>query len=219
MGAGAYDILLSYNHIVDDCAVVELGANSLGPGGDGSTSFFAAYMINKHNVKFYTMDTQAGIINTLDKYEKLMPDRFHAWCGDALDLLDKVDKPIAFAYLDNFDYIPPGCENEPWMLGMIENYRSQGIELNNANSAAAHLAQTQKIVAKAASRCVIMFDDTWNIHTGKTFAGMVEPGTDTEGWYGKGATAVPWLLSQGWSVIQDDTEHRPRDDWTALKNW
>jgi len=211
MGAGAYDIILDYNHILDHRAVVELGSNSLGPSGDGSTGFFAGYVFNKPSTKFYTMDMEPGIISSLNRFQKLMPDRFHAWCGDPLELLDSVTEP--------FDYIPPGCEDADWMLDMIENYRARGTDLNNANSAAVHLAQAQKVVEKVADRCVIMFDDTWNIHTGKTFEGLVKPGTDTEGWYGKGATAVPWLLSQGWSVIEDHTEHRPRDDWTALKNW
>lgn len=220
MGAGAYDIILDYDHILDHNAIVELGANSLGPGGDGSTSFFAAYLFNKPTVKFYTVDSDPGTIHTLDRYQKLMPDRFHAWCGDALEMLDQITEPVAFAYLDNFDYIPPGCEDADWMLAMIENYRTRwGIELNNTNSAQAHLAQTKKIVEMAADQCVILFDDTWNVAEGKTFAGLIQPGTDHQDWYGKGATAVPWLLSQGWSVIKDACEFRPRDDWTALRNW
>jgi hypothetical protein len=220
MGAGAYDIIMDYNHILDGCAVVEVGSDSLGPHGEGSSMFFAGFMLNKLNTKFYTIDISEGTQSGLDRFARMMPDRYNVLRGDAMEMLDQVQEPIAFAYLDNFDYIPPGYEDADWMVAMIENYRNQwGVELTNENSAAAHLAQTKKVVDKAADRCVILFDDTWEVATGRTFAGAVKPGTDNEGWYGKGASAVPWLIKQGWRVLPKYEDSRPRDDWTALCNW
>ncbi len=221
MGASAYDIIMDYNHILDGCAVVEVGSNELGPYGEGSSTFFAGFLLNKPNATFYTIDINSCTQRGLDRFARMMPGRYNVITGDAIQMLDQVQEPIAFAYLDNFDYIPPGYEDADWMVEMIKNYRNQwGVELTNENSAAAHLAQTKKVVDKAADRCVILFDDTWHIYTGgRSFAGAVKPGTDNQGWYGKGATAVPWLIEQGWHVLPKYKDPRPRDDWTALCNW
>lgn len=185
---------------------------------------------------FYTIDTNEHIINSLKRYEKLMPNRYHAECGDTMSIIDNIDKPIGFAYLDSFDYIPPDSEEADWMINMINNYRRSGITLTNENSARIHLEQTKLISSKSAEKCVIMFDDTWRISTGTTFSPSIckeQPwrisALENEGisitkestdWYGKGATSVPWLISQGWSLIPHiPSDNRPRDDWTALKNW
>lgn len=73
----------------------------------------------------------------------------------------------------------------------IARYQEFGLVMNNANSQQAHLDQAKLIAEVAADRCVIHFDDTrtWDA---KTFDG-------------KGGTAVPWLLAQGWRLLHHST--------------
>lgn len=238
MGAGAYDIIMDYSEILDGKVALEIGASCNGFGGDFSTTFFAAITKYHKNLTFYSIDKNQNLVNFHSKYQDLIPGRFHVLCGDGDKMLDQVHGEIAFAYLDNYDYIPPGSEDNDVIAQLILSYkRDWNLALTNMNSAKAHLAQTKKIVAKSADRCVILFDDTWQISQGKFFkpaqckhiprpwltdALQTAEIPDTayhKDWYGKGATAVPWLLSQGWTLIQKDQHHVPRDDWTALKNW
>ena len=220
MGAAAYDIILNHNNHIENGCILEIGSCSLGPYGENSSTFFAGYIQNKPNVNFYTIDKEQHIIDSLSRFEKVMPNKFHAWCGEPLDLIKNIKEPICFAYLDNFDYIPPDSEDEQWITDMKVRYIEEyGIELTNENSANVHLEQTKLIHERSGEKCYILFDDTWDIKSARTFEGWVTPENSYDGWYGKGAKAVPWLLSNGWSLIEKDMEGRPRDDWTILCNF
>jgi hypothetical protein len=220
MGAAAYDIILNHNDNIQTGCILEIGACPLGPYGESSSTFFAGYIMNKPILKFYTIDRDVNIINSLKRFEKIMPGKFHAWCGDPLELIKNIHEPISFAYLDNFDYIPPDSENEPWIYDMKQRYLDiYGIELTNENSANVHLEQTKMVHERSAEKSYIVFDDTWEISTAQTFYNMVLPENSFDGWYGKGAKAIPWLLSNGWTLVEKDMEGRPRDDWTILRNW
>ena len=56
---------------------------------------------------------------------------------------------------------------------------------------------------KCAEKCIIQFDDT---HFDQK-------------WVGKGATAVPWLLAQGWYVLPQHFDPWTSDDYVALSNF
>lgn len=218
MGANAYDIIMDYTDILDECAVVESGSCRLGSGEQSST-FFAGFIQSRLKTKFYTFDINEGSQFGLNRFTELMPDRYHVINGSFSEHVNLIKEPIAFAYIDSFDYIPPDSREMDWMIQMIEQYKSAGLELTNENSAKVHLEQTKLVAEKAASKCVILFDDTWEISTGQTFAGCDYYDAIHPDWYGKGATAVPWLLERGWKLIPKYKHDRARDDWTALCNW
>ena len=66
---------------------------------------------------------------------------------------------------------------------MISEYDNH----SNAKCVQVHLQQAQMIAKLAADKCIIQFDDTY--------------GNIDEHLMGKGATAVPWLLENGWHTV------------------
>jgi hypothetical protein len=143
-----------------------------GERGEGSTSFLRRFA-EQRGVRFHTVD----MVNTGMTGE--------AWLRRVFPTLNE---RIAFAYLDNFDWTFETFKNEPWLLEQVADYAKAGIAMTNANSMAVHLEQTQLIEPFAADDCAILFDDTWQLPDGP--------------WTGKGGTAIPWLLSRGWRVLE-----------------
>jgi len=74
---------------------------------------------------------------------------------------------------------------------------------------------------RAHERCLILFDDTYKIEETETFADNIAKGRRaghkySNGWFGKGATAIPWLEQNGWRVLP--RVEWPRDDYVFLTN-
>lgn len=143
-----------------------------GERGEGSTSFLQRFAHRK-GVPFHTVD----MVNTGMTGEQ--------WCREVLPGLNE---RVGFAYLDNFDWTFETFKHEPWVHEQRAAYARAGVELTNANSLAAHLEQTQLIEPFAADDCAILYDDTWQTPDGQ--------------WTGKGGTAIPWLLSRGWRILE-----------------
>ena len=101
-------------------------------------------------------------------------------------LRDHLKEKICYAYLDNFDYIYDPNNLPWWVEGQIKRYSELGVEMNNTNSQHAHLLQATLCNIIAQDRCVIQLDDTWKTK---------------ETWTGKGGTAVPYLIDQGWKAV------------------
>jgi len=98
------------------------------------------------------------------------------------------DLKVKFAYLDNFDWAWESWgENHPTAEHLKSIYANLGLELSNANSQKAHLEQAQLVEQHAAPGCVVLLDDTWGRPNGS--------------WAGKGGTAVPWLLENGYALM------------------
>ena len=114
-------------------------------------------------------------------------DNCHAFCMTGEEFLrTQLTEKICYAYLDNFDYIYDPNNLPWWVEGQIKRYQQLGVEMNNTNSQHAHLLQAKMCVANAQDRCVIQLDDTFK--HGNT-------------WSGKGGTAVPYLVDQGWKIV------------------
>jgi hypothetical protein len=167
VGARAYPLIENYARSVT-ASIVEIG----GERGEGSTSFFQRFAAKKE-VPFHTVD----MVNTGYTGERWLREVFPA-----------KQERVSFAYLDNFDWTFETFKSEPWLLQQVADYAKAGIVMNNANSMAAHLEQTQLLEPFAATDCAILFDDTWRLPDGP--------------WTGKGGTAIPWLLSRGWRILE-----------------
>lgn len=163
MGARAYVAVDDVTFRPGEVAV-EIGSER----GEGSTAYIRDAM-----PRFYSVDIDpaepAGVIRM-----------------DGAKFLTALDRPIKFAYLDSFDWIPAGLEDEPWIHEQVRDYAARGVTMSNVNCQAAHLEQARMVAAKAAPGCVIVIDDTFST------AG---------GFSGKGGTAVPWLLAHGYELL------------------
>ena len=181
MGARAHQFILKYIDQLEG-AIVEIGAGR----GEGSTDFFAGLVVGCTQFTHYSVDFDSEAYSVMKQYSDRI-DNCHAYCLTGEEFLrNRLDEKICYAYLDNFDYIYDP-DNLPWWVeGQIKRYQELGVVMNNTNSQHAHLLQAQLCVKKAQDHCVIQLDDTFK--RGNT-------------WTGKGGTAVPYLVDQGWKIV------------------
>lgn len=225
MGSKAFTLI---NRCVDTrISILEIGSGYLQKhSGDGSTQFFSDFVQANLDSYFYSIDTNKDMYEWNEKQKAARGlERVHFYNGNYKKVLADLNTKFDFIYLDNFDYEPPGCEDHDWMVEQKKSYLNDyNIELNNANSAAAHLEQTEFVLNFVKDKCMIVFDDTFLIEQTHTHAYNIEQGKKKgftypdRGWYGKGATAVPFLIDKGWKAI-DSFLLFGRDDYVALKNF
>lgn len=182
MGAEAYDLIARADFWPGTCAV-EIG----GERGEGSTSYLSAYC-DFIGVPFYSVDID--------------PHHERTQRGDGETFLRGLLEPVAFCYLDNFDYVFASIEGKPWVDDQRARYAEFGLEMNNRASEIAHLRQAQALHVIAIPGCLVVIDDTW---------------ADLDGYHGKGARAVPWLIRHGWHVERADGDQW--DGYFALRRF
>ena len=168
---------------VSGLSVVEVGTEHEGRG-DGSTRFFNDYC-RKRELEFWTVDLDPDVA----AYAKaLTPNAIHA-SGETFLAGYPSKRPIVFAYLDNFDWTYPGVESVPKVQRQAERYRTvHHVERNNDNSRLAHLKQATALLPLLHTTAFVLFDDTW---------------TNGSGYDGKGGTAVPFLMQNGFTVVSE----------------
>lgn len=190
MGARNHHLIVRYLDQLKG-SLVEIGAGR----GEGSTDFFAGVAAARPDLIYHSVDFDPEAHKIINRYRQLIPNmRAHLLMGEQFlqDVLIPSGEKICWAYLDNFDWCyHPGADQPMYVQRQINRYLEFGLAMNNQNSQLAHLTQAQLVTQIAADRCVIHFDDTrtWD---GKTFDG-------------KGGTAVPWLLDQGWRLLYQST--------------
>jgi len=173
MGARAYRYLALYEP--DPGCLVEVGSER----GEGSTEWLDRYA-RAHGLRFYTADIDP---ETYAKARDITPGA--RLCPGRV-LLKRV-KSVSIAYLDGFDWMPSKEASQTWALKQRARYRRLGVEQTNEASEREHLCEAELVAAKATKRCAVICDDTF-----------------WEGrWQGKGAQAVPYLLNEGFEVVDD----------------
>ena len=194
MGASNYNYILNHIHSLKG-AIVEIGSSR----GEGSTEFFAGLVYGfPDKFIFHTVDFSENEYRRALRLTSNIKNMFaHKAIGEPWleHEFPKFNQKICYAYLDNADwnwYENNANENEPnWIKEQRLLYINNGVEYSNNASSNAHLAQSKFIHSNACSRCIIQFDDTWqenNLYTGK------------------GGLAIPWLLANGWKII-DQNNH------------
>ena len=220
MGASAYDIIEIFKDKIDPGSIVEIGSSR----GEGSTNFFIDF-IKGTDQKFYTVDIRSEVI---EHYNNKKIKNFLAICEETLQFIELVNGPVSFVYMDSFDYIPPddSIEHE-WMQQMIADYKARNPDdpskwLTNENSAKHHLERTEVLLPLMSDRAIFLFDDTFmpsQLHHVGWFKNAYDPNSEAyTSWQGKGATAVPFLIKNGWKVLPR-IERPGRDDYVALVNF
>lgn len=172
MGARAYRLLALYEPAPG--ALVEVGSER----DEGSTAYLAPYA-KTHGLRFYTADIDPEV------YEVARRITDGARLCSGRELLKRL-RTISIAYLDGFDWIPRGHESERWITNQARRYRTLGYELTNDTCQREHLEEAHLVAQKAAKRCVVICDDTFQT---------------SEGWSGKGGLAVPYLEIAGFRVV------------------
>lgn len=217
MGAIAHSAINQYREYIGDGAAVEVGCSV--PGPISSSQWLGEYF-SKIDIEYHGYEVVEEIVNTLRKHFKNHElVNFHL--KDWKQGFQELNKPIAFAHLDAFDFIPPGMENSQMIKRQRPLYKARGTELTNANSEQFHLELAQWVHERAADKCLILFDDTFKIEESKTYAKLISQGRSRghvyeDGWFGKGRTAIPWLESQGWKLLPKVPWER--DDWAIMTN-
>lgn len=163
-------------------AVLEIGSDR----HEGSTEYFNN-ICKKNNVKFYSVDCEQS---AHDRARSIIGDRaFKAKGEDFLDSLWLADQKFSYVFLDNFDFFIPGVGDPKNLVEIYKNYEKLGMDVSNESSRQAHLLQAQKVQQYMMDDAIIGFDDTWQKPDG-TFDG-------------KGGTAVPWLLQNGYTILEE----------------
>lgn len=220
MGASAYDVIEYYQHSIQGEAIVEIGSAR----GEGSTNYFIDFIAHT-NKKFYTVDVRSDVI---DYYNSKKFTNVQAINDEHTSFADIIHGQICFAYLDSFDYIPPDDSiNHQWMQDMIADYKQRNptnpkLWLTNENSAQHHLDRTKKLLPLMSQRSIFLFDDTFvpaDLKKVTWFRDSFDPQSPQyRCWQGKGATAVPYLIDNGWKVLPQKSKS-DRDDYAVLANF
>lgn len=181
----------------EDLCVVEVGSER----GVGSTYYMAKYCAEK-NLNFYSIDPSSESNASAKKIlSKFKSNKLEAVMAKGEDFLNGFDKQkIVLAYLDGFDVVFPGHVHSQ---DRIDAYAEWGVDLmkdGNRLSAEVHLETTKYIYKNVVQGGVIAYDDTY-----------FENGE----WFGKGKTAIPFLLENGYELVNN--KERARNHSILLK--
>jgi hypothetical protein len=179
------------DHVDSTGQFIEIGTSR--NGDDGSTKIIAEWA-SRFNQKLYTVDIDYENINFVTKYN--IPNLKTYW-GSGESFFERFPAhlgPISFLYLDNFDWDWHPDNPEPFILEQRLRYDELGLEMNNVNSQRAHLEQMMLALPYMAKKSLVVLDDTWYNRWWGHYSG-------------KGGAVVPFLLSQGYQVLE--TEEQP----------
>jgi hypothetical protein len=160
---------------------------------DGSTPAIAAWA-SEHGRTLWTIDMDINNCEFVKSLNIPNVEIINDFGEEWLRTFPYHMTTISVLYLDNFDWNWHPERTEDFVLEQQQRYRELGMEMNNVNSQAAHLAQMVIAMPVMAKQSVVICDDTWyNKHWGH--------------YSGKSGAVVPYLISQGYRVAE--TEEHP----------
>lgn len=167
-----------------ECVFVEIGSDR----GEGSTQVLAQ-MAQDNGSRLITVDI---LPHARDRLQRHLPDvEFVVESGSAWASVYQ-GPPIAFLYLDNFDYI--------WDIAdtghiptrrQMQLYADMGLVMTNQHCQIEHMRQMLALYPHLAADAVVAFDDTYCMN---------------DCWIGKCGPAVVFLLAQGFRVIDQSLD-------------
>lgn len=160
--------------------LVEVGTTRERLPGQGSTAVLAG-LADRLGLAFVTVDMDP--VNTERAQIDLAahPDA-QAVTAKGEDFLASFREPVVAAYLDAFDIDHGG--HSDYRIDRYRRYMSA--EITNEAAHKMHLACADALIPRVIPGGLIVIDDTWD---------------EGNGFAGKGATAVPLLLRNGFSII------------------
>lgn len=163
--------------------IVEIGCvrdQSQFESGDNSTVYFDR-LSQKHGYGFFSVDFSK---DSIAYSRKIVGGR--AVQSDGAVFLKDFQSRIGILYLDNFDVVYNDKHKASLLSRVGTAYEDNNEELSNQRSAEVHLEQLKAALPKMTEVHYIGIDDT-----------MIRDG----GWWGKGATCVPYLESLGYRIM------------------
>lgn len=177
--------------------------------GEGSTSYIHA-LAESNSMPFYTVDFNeqacasarricgpcATCMLGEDFISSILPQR-----------MKESNLPVAFAYLDNYDWTFPGSHVYEYKKQQLVDYESHGLILSNERSRQVHLNQTMLLEPLVAIGGFILYDDTWMYGRNGNYS-----------FDGKGGNAVDFLLDTNrWVVAYYTAESDPTKNAIMLQ--
>ena len=162
---------------------IEIGSTRELLPGQGSTAEIAT-KCKEHKIRFLTVDMDPE--NTRAAHDTLssISENFKAVNSKGELFLQNFEEKIDFLYLDAFD-IDHGMHSEQRKSRYIQYL---GADINNEDCYKMHLDCAVEAARLIEPGGVIVFDDAWR---------------NGEGWGGKGFSAMPFLLNNGFRVIEE----------------
>lgn len=164
-----------------DEVIVEIGSDRW----EGSSAYFAD-LAKTHGMKFLSVDidddVQKRLSGTLD------PTCIEFIQADGTTWSANYRGPnIKVLYLDNFDWDWDTNQYSDMIEQQRRWYADRNVVMNNLNSQIAHITQMTNLLPHMSDQCVICVDDTYE-HNGV--------------FIGKGGAVVPYLLGQGFAIVE-----------------
>jgi hypothetical protein len=190
VGSHAYEYASQLSYQPDDC-LLEVGS---GP----ASSAYLAELASQTKVAFVSVDVDPVVSEYAARHASAT-----AVTARAEDVLRDWHAPpwVRFAWLDGYDW---PYEFFAGTAGQRAAYASRGEQITQAASAASHLAIVQCLHPLTRPNAVVALDDTWLLD---------EPGAVADG---KGKTAVPYLTSLGWRVLDNRSVPGRSDNYVVL---
>jgi len=169
----------------------------IGSDRNAGSTYHIAKLAQSHGLNFITVDIDdqatARAENIIEKINK----EFKAVNDFGESFLNKFPFPINMIYLDAFDI--PG---EWHTIEVIESYRDRNIILTLENCQKMHYECAVSIVDKMPVGGFVCFDDVNPIDNLNNLIFEKVP-SDYKKWSGKGGTAIPYLLENGFEIIDN----------------
>lgn len=187
-----HDVLLKYLeenlHNIGERAdarrrvLIEIGTVRENVPGQGSTKILAEYCM-RHNLHFITVDMDPHNSRMANDMFMRLNMPFEAITMKGEDYLREYPGEFDFLFLDAYDF-DHGMHSE---LRQSRYIKMLGAPINDDACHQMHLECAHAVVEKLASDGLVCFDDTW---------------LENDQWVAKGTSAMPWLLSHGFEVIE-----------------
>ena len=183
-----HDLLLSYLKLQSAASlqgklVVEIGTTRENAPGQGSTRLLAE-QCKKQGLEFITVDMDPNNTLCAKNLFKQLDINFSAVTMKGELYLSTYQGQIDFIFLDAYDF-DHGMHSE---LRQERYVKYLGSEIDEKLCHQMHLDCAEALIAKLSPDGIICFDDTWQNEEGA--------------WLAKGTMAVPYLLSNGFEIIE-----------------